>query len=238
LKTRITLIKGVFYLNRYARNIGTISLEENEILKKSKVCVVGCGGLGGYIIEMLARMGLGEITVVDNDVFDETNLNRQTLADEKNIGQKKAFIAKLKMEKINSGVKINAIVEFLDRSNAEKILKNHNVIVDALDNIPSRFVLQDACSLLDIPMVHGAIGGWYGQVSTIYPEDKTLNKIYSKEDFVGIEKELGNPSFTPALISSIQVSEVVKILIGRGDLLRNKLLYIDLLNVDFELLEL
>ena len=163
-------------MNRYARNIGTISLEENEILKKSKVCVVGCGGLGGYIIEMLARMGLGEITVVDNDVFDETNLNRQTLADEKNIGQKKAFIAKLKMEKINSGVKINAIVEFLDRSNAEKILKNHNVIVDALDNIPSRFVLQDACSLLDIPMVHGAIGGWYGQVSTIYPEDKTLNK--------------------------------------------------------------
>ena len=229
----------VFYLNRYARNIGTVTLEENEILKKSKVCVVGCGGLGGYIIEMLTRLGVGEITAVDNDVFDETNLNRQILSDEDNIGQKKAFVAKLKMGKINSEVKINPVFEYLDESNAEIFLRDHQVIVDALDNIPSRLVLQTASSSLNIPMVHGAIGGWYGQVSTIFPKENTLNKIYGEKGMIfGIEKKLGNPSFTPALVSSIQVSEVVKILIGRGDLLRNKLLYIDLLNLDFELLDL
>ncbi len=228
----------VSQLNRYSRNIGTISLEENEILKRSKVCVVGCGGLGGHIIEMLARLGVGEITVIDNDVFDETNLNRQILSDEDNIGQRKAFVAKEKMGKINSDVKINPIIEFLDLSNAERFLKDHQVIVDALDNIPTRLILQSTSSLLDLPMVHGAIGAWYGQVSTIFPNDNTLNKIYGKRDTIGIEKKLGNPSFTPALVSSIQVSEVVKILIGRGDLLRNKLLYIDLLSLDFEILEL
>lgn len=200
--------------------------------------MIGCGGLGGYIIEMLARLGVGEITVVDNDIFDKTNLNRQVLSDEDNIGQRKAFAAKEKIGKINSEVRINAVVEFLNESNAERILKDHQVIVDALDNIPSRLILQSTSRLLDLPMVHGAIAGWYGQVSTIFPEDNTLNKIYGKHDTMVIEKELGNPSFTPALVSSIQVSEVVKILLGRGDLLRNKLLYIDLLNMDFEILDL
>ena len=200
--------------------------------------MIGCGGLGGYIIEMLARLGVGEITVVDNDIFDKTNLNRQVLSDEDNIGQRKAFAAKEKIGKINSEVRINAVVEFLNESNAERILKDHQVIVDALDNIPSRLILQSTSRLLDLPMVHGAIAGWYGQVSTIFPEDNTLNKIYGKHDTMVIEKELGNPSFTPALVSSIQVSEVVKILLGRGDLLRNKLLYIDLINMDFEILDL
>lgn len=226
-------------MNRYSRNIGTITIEENEVLRKSKVCVVGCGGLGGYIIEMLVRIGVGEITVIDNDVFDETNLNRQVLSDEDNIGKRKAFVAKTKMEKINSGVKINPVFEYLDRSNAKKLLKDHQVIIDALDNIPSRLILQTTANFLKLPMVHGAIASWYGQVSTIYPGDNTLDKIYGKHDIsFGIEKELGTPSFTPALVSSIQVSEVVKILIGRGELLRNKLLYIDLLNLDFEILDL
>lgn len=226
-------------MNRYSRNIGTISLEENEILRKSKVCVVGCGGLGGYIIEMLVRLGVGEITAVDNDVFDETNLNRQILSDENNIGKRKAFIAKKKMEIINSGVEINPIFELLNESNAESILKDHQVVVDALDNIPSRLILQSTSSLLNIPMVHGAIAGWYGQISTIFPGDNTLTRIYGEHNGVkGIEIDLGNPSFTPAVVSSIQVSEVVKILIGRGDLLRNKLLYIDLLNLSFEVLDL
>lgn len=225
-------------MNRYSRNISSISLEENQVLRQSKVCVVGCGGLGGYIIEMLGRLGVGSITAVDGDVFDKTNLNRQLLSDENTIGKSKAIESQKRMTIVNSDIEVIPVVEFINELNAEDILGGHNVIVDALDNIPSRFVLQEACSMLNIPLVHGAIAGWYGQVSTIYPNEGTLNKIYRKDISSGLEKELGNPAFTPALISSIQVSEVVKILINRGDLLRNKLLFINTLNHEYDVIEL
>lgn len=225
-------------MSRYLRNFNTLSHEEHETLRKSKVCVVGCGGLGGHIIEMLGRIGLGTITAVDGDVFEESNLNRQILSDESTIGQSKARTAKKRMNLVNSEVELIAIVDFLDDSNAESILAGHQVVVDALDNIPSRLVLQKACKKLGIPLVYGAIAGWYGQVSTIFPGDDTLNKLYRDDLEKGIEKELGNPSFTPGLIASIEVSEVVKILIKRGDLLRNKLLFINTLDQDYEVLNI
>ena len=225
-------------MNRYSRNISSLTPEENLILNKSNVCVVGCGGLGGYIIEMLGRLGIGSITAVDGDTFDETNLNRQILSDENTIGKSKALEAQKRMTVVNSDIKVVPIVEFINELNALDILKDHQVIVDALDNIPSRFILQEFSSKLNIPLVHGAIAGWYGQVSTIFPNDNTLNTIYRKDESHGIEKELGNPSFTPALISSIQVSEVVKILINRGDLLRKKLLFINTLNHEYDVLDL
>lgn len=225
-------------MSRYLRNFSTISKEENALLRQSKVCVIGCGGLGGYIIEMLGRIGIGTITVVDGDVFEESNLNRQILADENTIGSSKAKVAKERMAIVNSDINIIPIVDFIDESNAESILSGHKVIIDALDNIPSRLILQDACEKLQLPLVHGAIAGWYGQVSTILPGDFTLNKIYGENTSKGVEKELGNPSFTPALISSIQVSEVVKLLINRGDLLRNKLLFINTLEQEYNVINL
>lgn len=225
-------------LNRYSRNISTLSQEENQVLLQSKVCVIGCGGLGGYTIEMLGRLGIRTITAVDGDVFDETNLNRQILSDEHKIGQSKAIAAQKRMAVVNSDVKVIPIVEFLNESNAQSIISGHQVIVDALDNIPTRFILQEACHSLQLPLVYGAIAGWYGQASTIFPNDKTLNKIYRINTSNGKEKELGNPAFTPALISSIQVSEVVKILINRGDLLRNKLLFINMLDHEYDVIDL
>lgn len=225
-------------MKRYARNISSLSQEENLILNKSKVCVVGCGGLGGYTIEMLGRLGVGSITVVDGDVFDETNLNRQLLSDENTIGKSKALEAQKRMAVVNSEIEVIPIVKLLKESNAVEILSNHQVIVDALDNIPSRLILQKYCSMLHIPFVHGAIAGWYGQVSTIFPNDQTLNKIYREDASNGLEKQLGNPAFVAPLISSIQVSEVVKLLINRGDLLRNKLLFINTLNHEYDVLEL
>lgn len=225
-------------MSRYLRNFNTLSQEEHDKLRRSKVCVVGCGGLGGHIIEMLARLGLGTISAVDGDVFEESNLNRQILSNEKTIGLSKAKTAKERMSIVNPEIKIIAIDDFVDQSNAEEILQGHDVIVDALDNIPSRMILQEASKKLGIPLVYGAIAGWYGQVSTIFPGDDSLNKLYREGTEKGIEKELGNPSFTPALIASIQVSEVVKIIIKRGDLLRNKLLYIDTLEQDYQLLNI
>lgn len=223
---------------RYSRNKTTISEEENAILKASKVCVIGCGGLGGYVIEMLGRVGVGTITAIDGDVFDESNLNRQILSDTQTIGLSKAMIAQKRMSIVNPDITVTAVAEFLTEENSEALLKGHQVIVDALDQIPTRLLVQETAEKLNIPFVHGAIAGWYGQVTTIFPGDRTLNKIYKNNTSRGKEKLLGNPSFTPALASSIQVSEVIKILLQRGDLLRNKFLFANLLEQEYEIIDL
>lgn len=223
--------------NRYLRNMTTLSVDEVEKLKKSKVCVIGCGGLGGYIIEMLGRIGVGYMTCVDGDVFDETNLNRQILCEETSLGKHKALKAKDRMKLVNSDIYINPIVELLNEENAKEILKGHDLIIDAMDNIKGRFILQEGCKELNIPLIHGAISGWYGQVSTILPGDDTLNYIYKNKN-KELENKLGNPSFTPATVASIQVSEAIKLLLNRGDILRHKLLLIDLLFNEFNTLDI
>lgn len=224
--------------SRYERNMSTLSIEENEKLKDFNICIIGCGGLGGYVIEMLARLGIGSITAVDKDAFDETNLNRQLLSTEAGIGKKKVIAAKERVKEINSNVRITTIDTIFCKENASNILNGHHVVIDALDNMEGRRVLADACEALKIPMIHGAIAGWYGQVSTILPGEGTISKIYPEEENKGIEVELGNPSFTPALIASIQVAETLKILFNKGDLLNNRLLTINLLNHEYDIFDL
>lgn len=215
-----------------------LSREENLSLREKKVLVVGCGGLGGHIIEQLARLGVGHITAVDADVFDETNLNRQLLSFPGNIGKSKALVAKEHVTRINPCIELKAMQVFLDESNALEITRGYDAICDALDSVTSRFILQRYAEEHNTPLVHGAIAGWYGQVTTIFPGDKTLNYIYHASKNKGIEQDLGNPSFTPALVASIEVSEVVKILIGKGRLLRNRLLVINTLEQEYEVFEL
>lgn len=225
-------------LGRYSRNIKTLTIEEHENLKNFNVAVVGCGGLGGYVIEMLGRLGVGKITAIDGDVFEESNLNRQILSDSNCLGLEKALKAKERMKEVNPFIEVEAIVEWLTEFNGENILKGADVVVDALDNIDTRLMLEKICEKLQIPLVHGAIGGWYGQVTTVLPGDRTISRFYGKNTSQGIEKKLGNPSFTPALVAAIEVSEVIKLLINRGDLLRNKVLFIDLLEHEYEIIEL
>jgi molybdopterin/thiamine biosynthesis adenylyltransferase len=225
-------------VKRYERNMNTLSLTENENLKTFKVCVVGCGGLGGYLIEMLGRLGIGSITAVDGDHFDETNLNRQLLSDVASLGVPKASKAQERMRLVNPLITVNPIHQRLTPKNGEEILQGHHLVIDALDNIPSRITVQNVAEKLSIPMVHGAIAGWYGQVTTIFPGDRTLNHIYPADSIKGIEQTLGNPSFTPALVASIQVSEALKVLIGRGELLRKKILYVNLLDNEYETIDL
>jgi len=223
-------------MERYLRNFKTITPKEQEKLQLSKVCIIGTGGIGGYVVEQLGRIGIGEITAIDADVFEESNLNRQILSTTKNIGQPKALTAQERMTLVNPDIKVNALHLAFDETNGEGILKGNDVVVDALDNISTRIMLADFCAKLGIPLVHGAISGWYGQISTVFPEDDTIRKILKANLQKGIEKELGNPAFTPAVIASLQVSETIKILLGRGELLRNKLLFIDLLRNEYEIM--
>ncbi|WP_432665907.1 HesA/MoeB/ThiF family protein [Wukongibacter baidiensis] len=225
-------------MKRYIKNMKMLSKEENKRLAELKVCVVGCGGLGGYVIEFLGRLGIGNITAVDGDFFDETNLNRQILSETDTLGKSKALTAQKRMKQVNPLIEVTPITERISEENAYGIIKGHDLIIDAVDRINTRFLLQETASKLNIPLIHGAIAGWYGQVSTILPGDNTLDKIYPTKDGSGLESELGNPSFTPALVASIEVSEALKVLLGKGELLRNKLLYIDLLEHDYVVMEL
>jgi len=219
-------------LNRYRRNLNALSLEEQEKLKKSRVCIAGCGALGEYVFEMLGRLGIENLTIIDCDVFEETNLNRQIYSSINNIGISKVKAAKDRMALVNPLVKVNAVNIRITQENAISLLKDHDVLVDALDNSSSKILLQKSAEKLVIPLVHGAIGGWYGQVSTIMPGDNILNIMYSQTPEKA-NAEMGNPPYTPALVAAIQVSEVVKILIGRGKLLQKKILYIDLLGQEY-----
>lgn len=225
-------------MDRYSRSIGTVSIQELEKIKDARVAVVGCGGLGGYVLEMLGRMGVGFLTAIDGDVFEESNLNRQLLSQINVLGTSKASAAKERMTAVNPEVTVIACSEWLSEGNAKTLLQGHDVIVDALDSIDTRRILQGAAQVLNTPLVHGAIGGWYGQVTVIMPGDRTLNRLYGEDMHTGLEKRMGNPSFTPALVASIQVAEVLKLLIGRGELLQNRVLRIDLLDTEFTLIEL
>jgi len=223
-------------MQRYVRNLGSISSEEQKILNRSQVCVIGCGGLGGFVIEMLARLGIGTIIVIDGDRFETSNLNRQLLATEDNLKKTKTSAAVERIKQINSSVKCIEIPEIINSENAEEFIAESALVIEALDNIESRFVVQAACQKKGIPFVHGAVEKWFGQVSTIFPDDKTLQKIYPDKNIKN--KPVSVLAFTPACIASYQVSEAIKILLQRGALLRNKLLHIDLGENEYIIIDL
>lgn len=218
--------------NRYLRNIGTIGLEGQLKLLESTVAVVGVGGLGGTIIELLARHGIGRIIIIDDDRFTEQNLNRQLMCTERTLGKYKALVAARRVKQVNSAVTVTKYLEKLNGENAARLLEGARVAADALDNLPSRFALEEACRILKIPLVHGTIGGFCGQVTTIFPDDAGLCRIYGapgKLPDKGIEVEIGNPSATPAVVAAWQVQEIVKIITGIGHPIRDSLLVLDMM---------
>ena len=226
---------------RYIRNFDTISFTEQIALLNSKAAVVGCGGLGGNILELLARLGIGSILAIDGDIFQESNLNRQRLCCERSLGKNKAITVLSKIKQINSSISIQPCSHFINTQNIVSIIKDYDVIIDALDNIPLRFVIEKACRKLKIPFIHGAINGLQGQVSTIFPQDAGLSAIYGPEDRYkkySPDKGISVLSVTPAMIASLQVTEVLKVLLNRGNLLRNKLLLINLEYSDFNIVEI
>lgn len=220
---------------RYQMNGNTVSLEQQLLLFRSHVAVIGSGGLGGFIIEQLARLGVGRITAVDPDVFEEHNLNRQLLSSPEALGKPKVEAALNRVREINPAVTLIPVNDAFSKDNGLEMLKDVNLAVDALDSITVRLELAEVCAQLNIPMVHGAIGGWYGHVATQFPGETTLNKIYGRSSGAkGVERGLGNPSFTPAFTASLQVSEVFKILTGQGTPLSNRQLHINLFDMEMD----
>ncbi len=214
---------------RYLRSLGTVGWEGQLALLQATVGIVGAGGLGGWIIEGLARMGVGRLIVIDGDVFEENNLNRQVFCREGDLGRPKAEVARERVAEVNSAVEVVAHSRRVDEEQMVQLLQGSRVLVDALDALPTRLELQRAARRLGVPMVHGAIAGYVGQVMTILPEDAGLFGLYGGEHVPehGIEAQWGNPAGTPMMVAAWQVQEVVKLLVGRGEPLRHRLLFMD-----------
>jgi molybdopterin/thiamine biosynthesis adenylyltransferase len=228
-EVEITALERRILPERYRRNLGTVGWEGQIQLLRSHVAVVGAGGLGGWIIELLARMGVGRLTIIDGDTFQENNLNRQLGCTEASLGQPKASYMAERVTAVNAAVEVKAYVAWLTEANGREMLSGADVILDALDTLPARLILECTAAELGKPLVHGAIGGYTGQVMTILAGDPGLRGLYGEGSVPerGIEVELGNPAATPMMISAWQVQEVVKLITGKGQLLRKRMLILD-----------
>jgi adenylyltransferase/sulfurtransferase len=208
-----------------------IGQEGQGRLKRSRVVIAGAGGLGSPIAIYLTAAGIGMIRIIDHDQVALSNLNRQILYWEKDIGRKKVDSAKKKLRNLNSEVKIETFGETITENNVSQLVEGCEVIVDAMDNLPTRYILNRCAIEKKIPFFHGAVNGFEGRVMTIIPgETACLRCMYrgpvpqEKFPVIGV---------TPAIIGIIQATEVIKYLVGIGKLLTNRLLIYDGLKVTF-----
>lgn len=219
---------------RYSRNIPALTGEECVLLRTKTVAVIGCGGLGGYLIELMARIGIGRIIAVDGDVFEQSNLNRQLLSRASLLGTSKAEAAGERVTEINPDVQVCCVHTFLNEDNASDIIRGCDAVLDGLDSIPARRILAKACENAGIPYIHGAITGWVAQAAVSMPGDGLIEKLYPENAVI---PDMSVLSFTPALCASMQASLCVKLLVGRP-LETGTIFYFDLLNQEFETLPL
>jgi molybdopterin/thiamine biosynthesis adenylyltransferase len=214
---------------RYERQTRLFGAEGQKRLKRATALVVGAGGLGSSVSTYLAVAGLGRIIVVDGDVVEESNLNRQILHWTKDIGRPKAVSAAETIKGLNPEIEVEAVALFADEENLADLVSRADLVVDALDNFPSRYILNRAAIERGVPLFHGAISGFDGQATTIIPEKTPcLRCIFPRSPPKETSPALGA---TCGVIGSIQASEVIKYLTGKGDLLENRLLIWDGLRV-------
>ncbi len=215
---------------RYERNMPALTEAECACLRQKRVLVVGCGGLGGHLIDQLARIGIGAIRAVDGDVFEPTNLNRQLLSEVPLLGVSKAKAAADRVSRVNPDVNTEAVESYLTEANARRLLAGCDAVLDGLDNIESRKILASACAEAKIPYIYGAINGWVAQAAISMPGDHLIETLYPQDSVL---KDKSVLSFTPALCASMQTALCVKLLLGRP-VKTGTLYYFDLLHQEFE----
>ena len=240
-KVEIAALEAGIIPQRYLRNIGSLEISGQKKLLQAKVLLVGAGGLGGTIAQLLARMGLGTLLIADGDSFTEDNLNRQAFSLEENVGVSKVQAARSQIMKINAATEVEIHEGYVTDKELAFLIQGAQVAVDALDNMPSRFSLEKVCKEAKVPLVHGAVAGFSGQVTVIYPQDVGFASFYGSPAAVpekGIELELGNLAGIVSAVASIQVQEAVKIITGIGRPLRNRLLFLDTLTGSVETISL
>lgn len=226
---------------RYSRNFDSLSVAEQIKLLRTKIAVVGLGGLGGFVVETLARIGVGTMVIMDGDRYEDSNLNRQLVCTHAVLSWEKSAAVSRRIADINPAVTVTDCSGFLTEENAKDRISGVHVVADCLDNIPDRFLLQRAAAENAVPLVSAAVAGWSGQITTIYPGDKGLINIYGPPETApgkGVETGLGNLPFTVSLLANLQCAEIVKVVLGKDGVLRNRLMIVDLADHTFDVLQL
>ena len=225
-------------LDRFSRQVmlEEIGYTGQLKLKNSKVCVVGVGGLGNPITSRLAAMGIGTLRIVDRDVIELSNIHRQTMFDESDVGQVKVEIAAKKLQKLNPDCKIEALAISVNDYTALEVVEGCDVVIDALDSVNARYALNKACVKFGIPFVTGAAVGVSGQTFTILPKESAcyycMFPELNEDTMPTCSIEGVHPSIL-SIVGGIEVSEAVKIIIGKKPSLSQRILHIDLENLDF-----
>jgi adenylyltransferase/sulfurtransferase len=228
---------------RYSRQImlEEIGFTGMEKLRNAKVCVVGVGGIGNPIVTQLTAMGIAKLKIVDRDVVEISNLHRQHLYSEKDIGKVKVEVAAERLRALNPAVEIEPAPLSVTKYTAENIIAGFDIVIDALDSIDARYALNDACIKFNIPFIYGGALGMMGSICTILPNKSAcLRCVFpalSEDDMPTCSTEGVHPSLL-YLVAGIQVSEAVKIIMGRQPTLENKLLYIDLNELSFDKIQI
>lgn len=236
---------GDGYWEIASRQMSIVTRSKQQKFKDSKITIIGCGGIGGQTIEMLARMGVGELILVDEDAFDMSNLNRQNFATLTDVGIPKSEVAKDKVRLINPYVKVTSFNEHVDESNIDKIISDSDIVIDALDNVLTRVIASRKANEKKIPFIHGAIHGTLGQITTFLPNTKSYEAMFNlpsvgkelTEEVIESLKNVtsGTPPVigpTPNLIGCIQSMEAYKIITGIGKVtVAPKILTFDLLDL-------
>ena len=217
---------------RYIRNLGPLTEEECLLLRQRRVFLAGCGGLGGYLLEHLLRAGVGAITVCDGDTIVPSNLNRQLLADMESLGRSKTEAACARAALVNPEAAVEARPVFLTADNALGLIAGHDLALDALDSPAARRILASACRQAGIPLVHGAIRGWYAQAAVILPDSGMMEQLYPAD--APAAPDQGSLSPTVGLCAAIQAGEAVKLLCGRPSPLAGRLLWEDLEEQEYQ----
>lgn len=213
----------------FSRNSGTLNEKEQRLLADATVAVIGCGGLGGYVIEHLARIGIGRIHAVDPDVFSVSNCNRQLNALTETLGQGKAEVAARRVAAIHPFCTVTAFPA--DFRNAQTSL-DAAVVIDCLDDTTARRDLATICTAKSLPLVHGSVMGWCGQVGVQLPGGTLYARLYPHRT----DKPAAPPSVlsvTVGLVASLQVAEAVKLLLDIPSDLQKGWIYMDLESGDF-----
>jgi adenylyltransferase/sulfurtransferase len=220
-------------LERYWRQIQIdgIGKEGQERLKAARVVIAGAGGLGSVISIYLVAAGIGKIRIIDHDVVELSNLNRQILYGDSDVGKKKTEVAVDKLQFLNPDIRIEALSETITERNADKLFSDFDAIVDAMDNFPIRYLLNEMAIKNKIPLFHGAVRGFEGRVTTIIPGiSPCLRCIFPRPPEPEITPVVG---VTPAVIGSIQATEVIKYILGIGQMLAGRLLVYDGRSMEF-----
>lgn len=213
---------------QFLGNMGILDYKDFLKLQNSKVVIVGLGGLGGNLANNLVRLGVKNLILVDFDIFDESNLNRQLFSNITTIGKSKVDILKNVLEEINPLCSILVLSKHIEDIPIDHFI-DCDYLIDAVDNPQTKIYLSKLSTELDIPLLHGSCGGWYGQVGWILPGNLLLEELYTK-GLKGLEEEILNPSFTPSAVAAVMTSEFVKMIKDLEETTTNELLLIDIFN--------